>query len=306
MENIMFIADMHCDSLLTVSGERGLLNAYNFSTRYPQLQVMAHFIPNDGRSAEVRRRELIKYLNICLYECERLNLSRIMSGRELFSAVDNELRSVILSVEGGGGLFADSPELVTMKNAGLSVLGLAWDDNELASCAWTKNDMGLTEEGKKLADRCCELGIILDVSHLSDKAFYELYDSSPMPMLATHSNFREVCASPRNLTRDMALKLASRGGVIGLNLLPIFLSDSGKAEREDILRHVDYALSLFGDDRHLGFGFDIDGGEMPSFISTECSVHEQVCELLLSHYSAETVERIAGLNTVEFFEDNLL
>ncbi len=295
---------MHCDSLLTVSGERGLVSAYNFSSANPQLQFVAQFVPKHGASAEERRRRLIHYLNVYLYECERLGLMKVRCGRDVFHAVDNELRSVMLTLEGGGGLFADSPELDTLHEAGLSVLGLSWDDNELAASAWTKCDTGLTAEGKKLALRCNELGIILDVSHLSDKSFYDLFDASGMPVLATHSNFREVCASPRNLTRDMARLVASRGGVIGLNLAPEFLSDSGRAEREDILRHVDYALSMLGD-THLGFGCDIDGVDLPEWISTEASVHEQLCDLLLSHYSASTVERIAGLNVIEFLKDNL-
>ena len=303
----MFIADMHADSLLTVSGERGLVNQYNFSAKNPQLQFVAEFCPNGGMSPEERRKQIIKYLNIYLYECERLSLSKIRSGRDVFSSVDNELRSVLLTVEGGGGLFADSPELDTLASAGLSVLGLAWDDNELSSSAWTKNDTGLTDEGKKLVNRCNELGIIIDVSHLSDRAFYDVYELSPMPFLATHSNFREICDSPRNLTRDMALKVAERGGVVGLNLYPGFLNLSGKADREDILREVDYALNLFGE-KHLGFGFDIDGtaGKYPEFISTEYSIHDQIIDLLLSHYSTETVERIAGANVIEFLKNNLL
>ncbi len=303
----MFIADMHCDSLLTVDGGHGLVNSYNFSSKYPQMQFIAEFCPRAESSPEERRKQIIRYLNVYLYECERLGLFKVRSGRDVFSAADNELRSVVLTLEGGGGLFSTSKELDALASAGLSVLGLAWDDNELASSAWTKNDTGLTEEGKKLVDRCNELGIIIDVSHLSDKAFYDVFETSPMPLLATHSNFRDVCNSPRNLTRDMAEKIASRGGVIGLNLYPAFLNGSGVADREDILRMVDYGLSLLGD-RNLGFGFDIDGtdGKYPEFLSTENSIHEQTADLLLSHYSSETVERIAGLNVLEFLKDNLI
>ena len=302
----MFIADMHCDSLLTVNGETGLVNPYNFSTRDPQLQFVASFQEKGDTSPEERRRRLINHLNIYLYECERLALMKVQSGRDVFTAVDNELRSVMFTVEGGGGLFADSKELDTLATAGLSVLGLCWDDNELAASAWTKDDTGLTNEGRELALRCNSLGIILDVSHLSDRSFYDLLEVSPMPLLATHSNFREVTPSPRNLTRDMAKKIADRGGVIGINLYPSFLAENKKAEKEDILRHVDYGLSLLGD-RHIGFGFDIDGtdGEYPEWIDPTVSIHDQVIDLLLSHYSSDTVERIAGLNVIDFIKDNL-
>ncbi len=300
----MYIADMHCDSLLTVDGDHGLVNSHNFSAREPQLQFVAQFSPMGEDSPEERRRRIIKDLNIYLYECERLKLSRVQCGRDVFSAVDGGGRSVVLTLEGGGGLFADSPELNTLKGAGLSVLGLAWDDNELASSSRTKCDTGLTEEGRKLALQCSMLGITLDVSHLSDKSFYDLYETSTMPLLATHSNFRDVCDHPRNLTRDMALKLAERGGVIGINLHPLFLSGGADASADDIIRQIDFGLSLVGDE-HIGFGFDIDGASMPSFISPEASIHDQVIDILLSRYSTETVERIAGLNVVEFLKNNL-
>ena len=306
MEFNMFIADMHCDSLLTVNGDTGLVNPYNFSTNNPQLQFVASFLEKGNTTPEQRRRQLMKHLNVYLYECERLGLMKIQEGRDVFRAVDNELRSVTFTVEGGGGLFDDSKELDALATAGLSVLGLCWDDNELASSAWTNNDVGLSGEGRALVQRCNSLGVTLDVSHLSDKSFYDLMEISPMPVLATHSNFREVSASPRNLTRDMAREIAARGGVIGLNIYPPFLSESGKAEKEDILRHIDYGLSLLGD-RHIGFGFDIDGtdGQYPAWIDPTVSMHDQVIDLLLSHYSSATVERIAGLNVIDFLKDNL-
>jgi len=228
-----------------------------------------------------------------------------MCGKDVFDAEARGGRSVILSIEGGGGLFASSSELDVLYGAGLRVLGMVWDDNELGASAWTRDDYGLTDEGVALAKRCADMGIILDVSHLSDRAFYDTLSACPMPLLATHSNFREVCPSPRNLTLDMAKKIVARGGVIGLNLYPDFLSE-GEADTDDILRHVDFALENLGEDA-LGFGFDIDGtdGKYPRGITASHSIHEQVIDLLLSHYSYSTVEKIAGLNVLDFLKNNL-
>ena len=304
----MYIVDMHCDSLLAVCGERGIVNEYNFSNKYPHLQFVANFCPKKDREPRERRAQLIRALDTYLWECDRLKLRRILSGRDLFGLEAGEAScSVLLSLEGGGGLFADSAELSVLRDAGLFVLGPAWDNNELSACAWDDIDTGLTERGRALIDKCSEIGIIIDVSHMSDKAFYETFEISPMPHLATHSNFREVCASPRNLTRDMARKIALRGGVIGINLYPEFLSDGGDADTEDIIRHIDYGLELLGED-YIGFGFDIDGtsGKYPRGISTESSIHDQVVDLLLSRYSASTVEKIAGKNVIEFLKNNII
>ena len=304
----MYIADMHCDSLSLVSEDRGLLNSYNFSAKNPQLQFFAHFSPRGDELPETRRRRLMNSYNIYLSECQRLGLLNVVSGRDLFFATEESKNAAMLSVEGGAGLFADSPELDVLARGGLRVLGMAWDKNELSAGAWDTDDTGLTEEGKKMVLRCSELGIILDVSHLSDRAFYEVFELSPLPHIATHSNYRDVCQSKRNLTRDMAKRIAARGGVIGINIYPPFLKDGGEADARDILRHVDYALDLFGTDKNIGFGFDIDGtdGKYPAGVDENQSIHDRVAELINLKYGEKTAERIAGLNVIDFLKNNLI
>ena len=303
----MYAVDMHSDSLSEVSGEKGLLNSYNVSSAYSHLQFFAHYSSVSGKTPEQRRRALIRAFDVYLYECERLGVKRILEGRDVFSFLEEGGVASVFTVEGGGGLFADSPELTSLAGAGLSVLGMAWDTNELASGAFDEDDAGLTDEGRKMALRCSELGITLDVSHLSDRSFYELFEFSPMPHIATHSNFRSVCPSRRNLTLHMAKMIASRGGVIGINLYPPFLTDSGDAGIDDVIRHIDYGLENLGEGC-VGFGFDIDGttGKYPIDIDTKRSIHDQVINRLLSEYSSEVAERIAGMNIIEFLKNNLM
>lgn len=303
--DIMYIVDMHCDSLTRVAGDTGLVGSHNFSGRYPQLQFAAAFVPKGKRTLQERKAELMQYFNVYLSEKERLGLLGVRSSEDVYRFEEDELRSTLFSVEGGAGLMPDSKELMLLASGGLAVLGMAWDTNELATSAWDKNDTGLTLLGKEMVRRCDSLGIISDVSHLSDKSFYDLMDTSGYPVLATHSNFRDICPSPRNLTRDMAKMIVARGGVIGINLYPEFLREDG-ACTEDIIRHVDYALENFGDSS-IGFGFDIDGTEdrYPLGIRTDVSIHDQVIELLLGRYSVETVEKIAGKNVMNFLKSNL-
>jgi len=301
----MYIVDMHCDSLIHVGGDKGIINSYNFSAKYPHLQFAAAFVPKRGREARERRLELMQHFNVYLSEKERLGMIGVAGSEDVYKFEEEEARSCLFSVEGGAGLFADSSELEVLAMGGLRVLSLAWDKNELASSAWDENDEGLTELGRQMLKKCDSLGIINDVSHLSDKSFYELIETSRYPVLATHSNFRELCNSPRNLTRDMAKMIVERGGVIGLNLYPGFLREGGKADLSDIIRHVDYALENFGDS-YLGFGFDIDGVDSyPTGIDTSASIHDQVVDLLLHNYPRETVEKIAGKNVINFLKNNL-
>ena len=298
----MFIADMHCDSLLSVSASRGLISDYNTSKKNPYLQFFAAFVPCRARAMEVRRRELMRYLNIYAYECDRLGLRKIDDVRALCSATDLGESSATFTLEGGGGLLADSEELFTLHRAGLRVMGFVWDTNELGTSCYDEEDNGLTQEGVRMARRCAELGITPDVSHLSDKSFYDLCDVYAMPIIATHSNFRAVCDHKRNLTLDMARIIAARGGVIGLNLYPDFVKH-GEVRKEDILPHVEYGLEHLGESV-IGFGFDIDGtrGKYPTGISESASIHDTVCDMLLSHYPASTVARIAGMNVTDFLK----
>lgn len=302
----MYIADMHCDSILTVNSERGIINRYNFSREYPQLQFMAAFVPKEGRTPEERRRALMHYADVYIAECRRLDLLQVRDCRDLNLAVQTEKRAAMFTVEGGAGLFANSEELNTLYRLGMRVLGLAWDSNELAAGACGDSDYGLTEDGKELVKRCSELGIIIDVSHLSDKAFWDTLEATSYPVIATHSNFREVADSPRNLTLDQARNISARGGVIGLNLYPPFLSGDKKATADDILRHVDYALCNLGEDTP-GFGFDLDGfdGGQAEGLTEERSIHDQLTELLLKNYSSRIVEKIAGGNVISFLKSNI-
>ena len=298
----MYIVDLHNDSLSLTNSERGLITEYNVPYANPFLQVFAAYIPFRGRSPEARRRELMKYVNVYLYEVDRLGLSHIDDVRKLYSATDNLSNAAMLSVEGGGGLLADSEELFTLHKMGLRIMSLCWDSNELASSSRDEADEGLTHEGRRMAKRCAEIGITLDVSHLSDRSFWHLCDAYPLPLIATHSNFRDVCPHKRNLTYDMAKEIAMRGGVIGLNLYPEFLSESPEDVGTDaILPHVDYCLEKFGDNV-LSLGLDIDGtgGVYPRGITTDSSIHDRILNMLLSRYPASVVERIAGENALDF------
>ena len=298
----MYLADMHCDSLLEVTAQRGLKRPYNLSREYPQLQFFAEFVPAEGRSPEVRRKELMHYLDVYIAERSRLGLVPILGCHDLRFAIECEEYSALLALEGGGGLFADSEELITLHRAGLRVLGLAWDTNELATSSRDNDlDYGLTQAGRDLAQKVTEMGIIIDVSHLSDRSTAEVLELTPYPVIATHSNFREVCDTPRNLPYDLAKRITARGGVIGLNLYPPTLRADGPATLDDVIRHADYALEHFGPSS-LGFGFDIDGtdGEYPLGLDEHSSIHDRVIEALDARYGRELTERIAGKNVIDF------
>ncbi len=304
----MYIADMHSDSLSAVSSKRGLVTEFNISKQNPQLTFFAAFTKFAGRSVFERRATVSRLLNAYLYETDRLSIQRILDAKDLIHAQDLRAHSSIFSIEGGGGLLPDCDELVTLHKAGLRVMGLAWDSNELCASSEEngKYDYGLTPEGKRLIGNLCELGITVDVSHMSDKAIYQTLEVCPLPVIATHSNFRGVAAVPRNIPYELASEISARGGVIGISLYPPHLNVSGIATADDILRHVDYALDKLGE-YSVGLGLDLDGtdGLYPEGFDETFSVHDRLCKILIDRYGDVCASRIMGENVTDFLKGAL-
>ena len=302
----MFVVDMHCDSLSAVTSERGLVTKYNVSREWPYMQLFASFVPAEGQPPHMRRRMLMNHLDAYISEVNRLELVPVYDCRDLNFARATDRSAAMFSIEGGGGLFADSDELITVYKAGMRVMGLVWDKNELSASAWDKEDTGLTEEGYKMVERLSELGVIIDVSHMSDLAIENTLSATAYPIIATHSNYRSVTDSPRNLTDSLASKIAARGGVIGLNLYPEFLGAAPRVDFSDIFRHIDHALNTVGEDC-LALGCDIDGteGEYPIGLSESESIHDVLAEKLAGKYGERIAEKIVGDNAFNFFKENL-
>lgn len=302
----MFVVDMHSDSLSQLSERTGLIKKYNAPFDHAYLELFAAFVPKKGRAPQERRRDIMRYMDAYIAETARLKLIQVSNCRDLNFAVEAELPSALFSLEGGGGLFADSEELLTLHKMGLRVMGLAWDGNELSASCTDEIDTGLTVEGAKMVERLSELGIIIDVSHMSDKAVYDTLDATAYPVIATHSNFRDVCPSKRNLTLDLAERIVSRGGIIGLNIYPPHLSESGQAGINHIYKHIDYAIDKLGEES-IALGLDIDGtdGKYPVGFSEDDSIHDMLVDLLVSRYGIGTAEKIVGKNAIRFLKDNL-
>jgi membrane dipeptidase len=124
--------------------------------------------------------------------------------------------------------------------------------------------------------------MIFDVSHLSDKAFWDVIELAKKPVIATHSNFRDLCPHSRNLTKDMAKALIDKGGVIGLNFYPKFISENPEEHTiAGLFKHLDYCLEKFGDN-NIAFGCDIDGvsGDYLPSLDRKRSIHDQFIEFM--------------------------
>ena len=310
----MFVVDSHCDSIAYVDkGIFPLVNPHNFSTKYQQLQFVAMFcIAKDGNIDEAYKRT-VRYIGqfAISMQKEASKIVQVKTYDDIESAFKSGKHAALLAIEGGSGIKASPEILEDFYNFGVRVMGLAWLTNELAKSNRLSNgeeDLGLTDIGRAIIAKGNELGMIFDVSHLSDKSFWDLAAISKKPIIASHSNFRKLCPHSRNLTDEMAKHIVEHDGMIGLNMYPDFVDLNEDNQTVDrFFDHLDYCIDNFGSD-NIGFGGDIDGtdGMYPRPITEEHSIHDQFIEAMQKRgYTDNIIEKFVGGNYLNFLKKYL-
>lgn len=200
-----------------------------------------------------------------LLEAERERLVWCRSGEDMKLAHAAGKAAAFLSVE-DVSIMGKSVEQI--RELGIRFAMLTWNyENEYACGSVAGQERGLTEEGKQLAKWLLEQEIVLDVSHLSDQGVEDLLNLTDKPLIASHSNVREICRHPRNLSREQIRELIHRNGLIGMNVYRSFVGTDPDCGVQDILRHMDVVLELGGEDvLALGADFDGCGGAFPKGI----------------------------------------
>ena len=312
--NITCIVDSHCDSIQPAAeGKQPLVNPYNYSRKYPQLQFVAFFCgwpKEDADASLLRARRYLRAFGDAVSD-ENRNLVQVKTYDDIEKAFAAGKHAALISMEGATGLCGSVEVLREFYEAGLRVTGLAWLSNDLAKSNRVfsdgEEDTGLTETGRKIVAEGNRLGIIFDVSHLSDRSFWDLAEIAEKPIIASHSNFRSLCGHSRNLTDEMAREIIRRDGMIGLNLCKSFISDDkSRQTAEGLFDHLDHCLELGGED-HIGFGCDIDGIEKyPEPLTLDRSIHEQLIDIMADRgYSDELIEKVAFGNYMNFLKKHL-
>ena len=170
--------------------------------------------------------------------------------------------SAFLTVEEGGIIENDMSRLDHLYEEGVRLMTLLWNEENCMGYPNSRDvdvmKKGLKPFGIETVERMNELGMIIDVSHMSDGGFWDVLKYSKKPVVASHSNARALCPHPRNLTDEMIRALAEKGGVAGLNFYPYFVNENGKAGVEDLVRHIEHLFYVGGED-FVAIGTDFDG-----------------------------------------------
>ena len=209
------------------------------------------------------------------------------------------MKQACLSIEGGELLECDPARLDTAKRWGVRSVNLTWNHRNLLSGSNLESpDQGLTDRGRAFVQRCGELGIFPDVSHLSDPGFYDLAEMNVLPLFASHSNSRAVCPHRRNLTDDQFRVIRDSGGIVGINLYTVFTGGDGSME--SLLRHFDHFLEMDGE-KTLALGSDWDGGITGAGGIRGAEDMGQLADAMLSHgYGEKLVKNIFYNNLAHF------
>lgn len=295
--------DLHCDTIyecfkknVGLSGN-GLQLDLLKAEALPYIQCCAAWVPDKMRGEEAFA-HVANLASVLQEEEKKGSFVRIRNKEDL----ENARMGVIFTIEGGAAFGGKLQNIATAARMGVKMVTLTWNgSNEIGTGIGCENpEYGITDFGIKALD-CMEKNcIIADVSHASEKLFYDVCKYSSKPFVASHSNAKRLCAHRRNLTDDQFEEIKKRGGLVGINFYKAFLNnDPDKACAEDIFEHADYFMGL-GGESCLAMGSDFDGAELPSDM-TGIEDIGTIYEIFLRHnYSEELTDKIFFKNAFNF------
>ncbi len=263
---------------------------------------------------ETARESAVRMISLLL-QLERVSGGRVAVCRstgEVRTAMARGTLAAVLHIEGVECIDPDLDFLEVLYAAGLRSLGPVWSRHNIFGHgvpfrfpSSPDTGPGLTEAGRRLVEACNRLGVLIDLSHINERGFWDVAELSTAPLVATHSNAHALTPSPRNLTDEQLRAIRDTDGIVGLNFAAGFLRPDGKMEPdtgiEFMVRHVDHLIEVAGE-THVGLGSDFDGATIPNAIGSAAGL-PLLFEALAQHgYDRPLLERLAHGNWLSLLE----
>ncbi len=317
------VVDTHCDTLqalfrdifpsvtpsrieegLGKRSDKGHIDIPRLKEGGVDCQVFAIFVSKIPNPPKPLHRAL-NLIDVFYRECEKNKdeISHARSYDDVLKTIESGKIAALISLEGGEVIEEDVSMLRILYELGVRMMSLTWNHrNFLADgVKEERTKSGLTNLGVKVVEEMERLGIVIDVSHLSESCFWDLVEITDSPIIASHSNCRTLCDHPRNLNDRQIAAIADKGGVIGMNFFPKFLRKEGQATVSDVVDHMEHIIDLVGID-YVGLGSDFDGiSSTPIGLEDASKMPNITIELVSRGYSEEEIRKILGGNHLRVF-----
>lgn len=254
-------------------------------------------------------------VDIC---CAQLELAQQLQARsdgqiqictsvaQIKACQQNQQLAIVLHLEGAEFLAIEPDLLDVFYEAGLRSIGPLWNRKSLfgdglnASFPHSPDTgSGLTRKGKELILACRDKHMLIDVSHMNERAFWDTLEIADQPIVATHSNAHTLCAQARNLTDQQLAGIKQSGGLVGVNFDVAFIRADGQRDTQTsldvIVDHLAYLIDHLGED-HVGFGSDFDGCLLPDELSDISQISKLIERMQQRHFSDALIEKITSKN----------
>ncbi|MGN1375824.1 MAG: membrane dipeptidase [Prevotella sp.] len=316
-ENILTF-DSHCDTPMFFPenicfnhrDEKILVDLHKMSDGHQDAVTMLAYLPQPKMGETFSSKVRIKtdgpfdYANIIFDKIEDIvrdnnrYLSIARTAADLYEDKRKGRKSIMLGIENGLAIEHDLQNLEHFARRGIIYVTLCHNgDNDICDSAKGCNTHhGVSSYGAKVIAEMNRLGIMVDMSHASEKSFYDALDISADPIVCSHSNCKRLCDVPRNLTDEQLKVLADKGGICQITLYHGFLrNDGNEADIRDVMAHLEHAVKIMGIE-HVGLGSDFDGDGGVKGLADSSEMIGFTLELMRRRYNDHDIARIWGGN----------
>ena len=299
----MRLVDLHCDVLYSLwknpkksfyAPNDLAVNAHWMEAFHQMVQVMALYVP-----ISIPHNQRLPIVLQMIYIFHRDILSKgnkkykwLRYAEDWSNLAPNE-KGFVLSLEGCEAISDDESVFWNLVDKGVQIFGLTWNyGNLLGDGIGETRKAGLSLQGKQFLRWCQRANAIVDVSHLNEKGFWDCM-AVDVSVMASHSNAKQICPHPRNLTDEQIQALICKEGIVGLTFVPEFLS--ANPSLDDIVRHIEH-ICMLGGENHLAIGSDFEGIDKPLACLNNLGDIPHLLDYLSKFFSDELIQKICYKN----------
>lgn len=225
---------------------------------------------------------------------------QVATWSDIPSILDAGKVAAVLTVENAACLSEGIEVVDEFAADGVLMAGITWNYKNALGSGNEYPKVGLTDLGKQYIAALEQRGIVVDVSHINEKGFWDVEEVATKPYVASHSNARAVCNHLRNLTDEQFAAIVARGGLVGLNFHDAFVHDGGHVYTfDDLAAHVEHWLDK-GGENVIAFGSDRDGADIPTWLA-DCANQGYLFERFADRLGAEVAKKLFFDNALRFF-----